>query len=90
MKRITMDTSCINLKQENEFINQLEDWQRQKPLEIHKTSVMGREFDTSSRKKENLEKLSDYQEMIFSSLSVSNISSRGEEGKYLEKWELSS
>jgi hypothetical protein len=41
---------------------------------------MGREFDTSSRKKENLEKSSDYQEMIFSSLSISTFHRGGKKG----------
>jgi hypothetical protein len=44
LRRITIDTCCINAKQKNDFLNKLGEWERAGKIEIQKASPLLEEF----------------------------------------------
>lgn len=48
--RVTLDTSCINAKQENPHLNQLEQWERQRWVRLERAQAMGEELKGKDRR----------------------------------------
>ncbi len=44
VRRVTLDTSCINAKQRNEYLNQLEEWDRRGWVKLQKAEAMNAEL----------------------------------------------
>jgi hypothetical protein len=48
---VTIDTCCINAKQESKALNKLEEWNRQGLIEIYRTEIMDEELKGEKRRK---------------------------------------